>query len=165
MKAAALFLALFAMLTLSAATLRFRGGDVLSAELSRQAPEIRNGEKIAALQNTTGKYFARVAVKLAPGRKLSTEDFSLYCFGTSYRCLAVGENGTSFDAAQWLIAPAEGAVCYLIFVIDGTLIGDNGPTRIEIKCNAPGDYPSTTLPFVNLGDSAFGASAPAGGAF
>ncbi|MBQ4106440.1 MAG: hypothetical protein IJC73_02535 [Lentisphaeria bacterium] len=142
----------------SAGTIRFRGGDVLAAELGRTAPTILNGDKIAALQNTSGKYFARVAVRLTPGRKLSTEDFSLYCFGTKYRCLAVSTNGAEFDASQWLIAPENNAVCYLLFVLDGTLIAAEGVTRIDLKCNAPGAYPDATLPFVNRGSEALSSS-------
>ena len=154
--------------TLSAATIPFRGGEILAAELSTTAPKIEHLDRFDFDFQFENKCYALVTVKLSTGRNLSTYDYSLELFGRSYPCVAVRTGDGGFDADRWEIRDiAPGTRMGMLFIIDGNAVGKGATEKIELKCNAPGTYPPVTLPFSNLRTRAFTAATriPATGAF
>ena len=154
--------------TLSAATIPFRGGEILAAELSTAAPKIEHLDKFDFDFPFENKCYALVTVKLSTGRNLSTYDYSLELFGRSYPCVAVRTGDGGFDADRWEIREiAPGARMGMLFIIDGNAVGKGTTEKIELKCNAPGTYPAVMLPFSNLRTRAFTTAGriPDSGAF
>ena len=142
--------ALLVSMSVSAATLQFRSGTVLAAELSTTQPQILSSAKIPELTRIERKCYAVLFVRLTQGRSISTEDFSLSCFGKTYRCVAVAANDETFDALTWEIqTPSPKKIYRMLFVLDGTISGNAATENIEVKSNAPGNYPTVTVPFKN----------------
>ena len=148
--------ALIASVSMSAATLQFRSGMVRAAELSTAQPQIFSSSKITELTQIERKCYAVLFVSLTQGRSISTEDFSLSCFGKTYRCVAIAANDEAFDALTWEIqTPSPKKIYRMLFVLDGTISGAANTENIELKSNAPGKYPEITIPFKNRRSSAF----------
>ena len=152
--------------TLAAATLPFRSGEILAAELSSRAPEIANLDKYDYEFGFRKRTYALLTVKLAPGRTIATDDYSLEVFGKHYPCVAIRVGDGSFDTKKWEIdAPSPSQLYGLLFIVDGTVAGIDSIEKLTLKCNAPGKYRRTVVPFSTIGDRAFRAAAgiPAAG--
>ena len=146
-------------MTLSAAVVPFRGGEILAAELTSKAPEIVHLDRFDFDFQFENKCYALVTVKLSPGRNLSTYDYSLELFGRSYPCVAIRTGDGGFDADQWEIRDiVPGTRLGMLFIVDGNAVGKGTTEKITLKCNAPGTYPAVTLPFSNLRTRTFTAA-------
>lgn len=155
-----LFLAIFfAAGAVFGDTLAFRGGEVLAAELSRQAPTIRNLDEDAFEFNFNTRAYCLVTVKMTPGRTLGTTDYSIEIFGRRYPCVAIRVDGGAFDAAVREFTEISPSRKYgLLFIIDGSVVGADKQENLELAANAPGKYQKTVLPFTNLASRAFTAA-------
>ena len=155
---AAVLLATMLAGAVSAETVRFRSGRVLSAELSDQAPEIVPGNEYTALELPTSRVYAAVTVKLDSGRNLSIYDYRLKTFGVTFPCVAIRSEGGKFSDAEWKIDPADPTKKYtLLFIVDGKQLnrgsGDETMTLISaLSENNP--LAETTLNFRRIGSRA-----------
>ena len=151
-----LFLAAFSA---GAAVLPFRSGDILDAELSQNAPAIANLDKFDYDFSFGKQCYALVTVRPTRGRALSTHDYSLVIFGRKYPCVAIREDNGGFDADKWKIDnPAADRKYGMLFILDGSVAGNDEREKIEFQSNAPGKYPALKVPFTNRRGSSFSSS-------
>lgn len=154
--------------TSSANSIPFRGGEILAAEFSAASPQIENFDRHDFDLPFDNLCFALVTVRLTPGRNLSVYDYSLSLFGRSYPCVAVRTGDGSFDSARREIrGVASGAKLGMLFVVDSNALGRGATEKAAVRCNAPGSYPSVTLPLTNRGGGSFtkASAVPDSGSF
>lgn len=121
---AAALLFFTAVLPLAAATLPFRGGEILAAELSAAKPKIANEDPLAFPLDFTRRIYAALVVKAAEGRGLSIHDYALEAFGRSYPCIALRIGDGEYNANVWEVKRASANEKYtLLFVLDATMVG------------------------------------------
>lgn len=159
------FAVVLAALSLHAETVLFRSGEVLAAELSSRKPQVANLPAAETAQTTV---YALVTVRLQPGRTISTEDYSLFALGGTYRCIAIREENGPFNAAKWHWDAAAPQKKYgLLFALQIPVGQSYRDVRFGLVCNAPGKWPRTELFFSDRGSDAFTAagSIPSRGTF
>jgi len=150
-------LLLCAAAPLGAATLPFRSGKILAAELSTSKPEIANEDSLAFPLPFARRIYAEMVVKAAPGRGLSIHDYSLLAYGRGYPCIALRSGDAGYDARVWEVKRADPNRKYtLLFVLDATLVG-LGPKEILVlrSLYPPKSRADVPVPFKNLGESGF----------
>jgi len=110
---------------LLSATLPFRLGDILSAEISRNRVVIKNMN--SADYNFKFKHYAYAVVflKLHKGRSLSIYDFKLNFKEKTYKCIALRSGNESFDTKKWHLAKTDPKTIYsLLFIVDSETLGN-----------------------------------------
>lgn len=136
-----------------AETIVFRGGEVLSAEVSSAAPRVAN---LPAEDAAGQRIYALVTVRLTQGRTLSVEDFSLNALGGLYRCIAIRENDGAFNAANWHFASVSPAKKYgMLFALQIPAGQNYNNVKFDLVCNAPGKWNRTAIPFTDRRSQAF----------
>ena len=145
--------------TLAAETCRFRGGEVLAAQLSSKKPAIVNEDPLAFPTEFEKKIYAAVVVRLMPGRALSVFDYSLEAFGLSYPCIAIRAGGGVYDGKLLEFASTRPEEKYsLLFELDGSRIGVSPLETLKLKANYSDEATaSTPLVLENLGNGDFTA--------
>ncbi|MDD5698509.1 MAG: hypothetical protein PHH77_07815 [Victivallaceae bacterium] len=132
------------------ATIPFRLGEILSAEISRNKVTVRNLDKYDYAFKFRHYAYAVVAVRLHPGRSLGIYDFQLKFKGKVYKCVALQINGGYFDADRWQMLNTNPETIYsLLFILDSEVFGNAKKTlsaTLVYVLNNSGqtDYP---LPF------------------
>ena len=158
---------LCAVLSTGAATLSFRSGEILAAELSTVKPRITNEDPLAFPVDFSRKIYAAIVVKVDAGRGISIHDYSLSAFGRTYPCIALRAGNNNFDAENWLVKRAEPGTRYtLLFVLDATRIGREKDETITLHAEFPPEESADLrIPFTNLGNRGFSTpgSIPGGG--
>lgn len=159
--------ALCTVLSVGAATLPFRSGEILAAELSTVKPRIANEDPLAFPVPFDQKIYAAIVVKINPGRGISIHDYSLSAFGRTYPCIALRAGNDSFNAENWLVKRVDPNTKYtLLFVLDASRVGrEQNDTLILHAEFPPQESADLTVPFTNLGSSGFTmpGSVPDGG--
>lgn len=110
---------------LLSATLPFRLGNILSAEISRNKVVIRNMN--SSDYDLKFRYYAYAVVflKLHKGRSLSIYDFKLNFKGKNYKCIALRAGNKAFDTQKWQLTKTDPETIYsLLFIIDSELLGN-----------------------------------------
>ena len=149
-------LLLLCAVTAPAGTVRFRSGEILCAELSREKPEgIRNADKLDLSELPEHRIYAALTVALDPGRKISIYDYSLKAFGVVSRCIALRNGSNSIDGARYETGGSDRENrCTLYFVLNAREVGIGSREKLTLVCNVP---PVSEVPviFVNRGAKAF----------
>ncbi len=149
-------LLLFCAAAASAETVRFRSGEILCAELSKEKPEgVRNADKLDLSELPDRRVYAALTVALDPGRKISIYDYSLKVFGVANRCIALRNGDNSIDGARYETGGSDRENrCTLYFVLNAREVGVGSREKLTLVCNVP---PVRELPvtFVNCGTKAF----------
>lgn len=155
--AAALLFLLFAAFPLAAATLPFRSGEILAAELSTAKPRIVNEDPLAFPVEFTRRIYAELVVKAAEGRGLSIHDYALEAFGRSYPCIALRVGDSDFNAEVWEVRRAVPREKYtLLFMLDATLVGLAPNETLKLRSlYPPKSRAEQPVPFTNLGGRSF----------
>ena len=154
---------LFALFILSvvlpagAASLPFRSGKILAAELSTIKPRITNEEPLAFPVPFVQKIYAAIVVKVDDGRGISIHDYSLTAFGKNYPCIALRAEDGNFDAENWLIKRVDPNMKYtLLFVLDATRVGREKDEILTLHAEfPPAESADLEIPFTNLGSRGF----------
>ncbi|MBS1370513.1 MAG: hypothetical protein HPZ91_11215 [Lentisphaeria bacterium] len=154
-----LLLALCAAIPAGAASLPFRSGEILAAELSAAKPNIANEDPLAFPVAFNQKIYAALVVRVAAGRGISIHDYSLEAFGRSYPCIALRIGDGGFNAENWQVKRVDPNEKYtLLFVLDATRVGrtkdENHTLRAEFP---PKENADLEVPFTNLGSRGFTA--------
>lgn len=140
----------FATTVCSAATLQFRSGTILAAQLSTKEPRIANLDKFDFDYKFNRRCYALVVVNITPGRSLSTHDYSLDVFRRKYPCVAIQRENGPFDADQWELSNLKRTDRLgMLFILDGSTAGIDNVEKFKLVSNAPGNYPAVTVPFLN----------------
>lgn len=150
--AAALLFTISAALPLAAATLPFRGGEILAAELSTSKPKIVNEDPLAFPLGFSRRIYAALVVKPAEGRGLSIHDYALDAFGRDYPCIALRIGDNNYNAEVWEVKRANPNEKYtLLFVLDATLVGLAPKESLTLRSlYPPKNRASQPVPFTNL---------------
>lgn len=153
------------LLTLSGATLVFRGGEILAAQLSTARPSISGEDPFAYPNDFDRKIYAALTVRMTSGRALSVYDYSLEAFGRPSPCVAIRVDGGSFNAKNWEFKnPSSSQKFTLLFILDGRQVGLQKVENLTLKANfPPASRAEQTVPFTNLGSAPFPSSIPAEG--
>lgn len=131
---AVFLLSLAAALPLSAESIRFRSGQMLCAELSRQKPagiEI-SPEKMPWLPEE--RLYAALTVVPDEGRGISIHDYKLHAFGQDYPCIALLNAADSTSRSSVSAAEAGANQKYtMYFVVNGALLGMKDRETIALR--------------------------------
>ena len=155
---------------LLSATIPFRLGEILSAEISRNKVTIKNLN--AADYNIKFKHYAYavVALKLQPGRSISIYDFKLKFKNKEYKCVALRSGSKHFNTKNWQFSKTSPRVLYsLLFIVNSEYLGNAKKTLtadLLYALNKSGkfDYP-LPFKFVNYTNLTQASKIPAGGIF
>ena len=149
---------LFCTVAASAETVRFRSGEILAAELSREKPEgVHNADKLDLSELPDRRIYAALTVALDPGRKISIYDYSLKAFGIVSRCIALRNGNNSIDGSRYETGGSDRENrCTLYFVLNAREVGIGSSEKLTLVCNVPPTQ-ELTISFVNRGDQAFTA--------
>ena len=110
---------------LLSATLPFRLGEILSAEISRNKVVIKNMNSSDYDFKFKHYAYAVVVLKLHKGRSLSTYDFKLNFKDQTYKCIALKSGSESFDTKRWQLVKTNPKTIYsLLFIMDSELLGN-----------------------------------------
>jgi len=165
--AAALLFTMSAAFSAAAATLPFRSGEVLAAELSTAKPKIVNEDPLAFPLDFSRLVYAAMVVKPAEGRGLSIHDYALSAFGRDYPCIALRIGDGDYNAGVWEVKRAAPGEKYtLLFALDATLVGLAPKELLTLRSlYPPKSRAAQVVPFVNLGGRGFtpSRSIPASG--
>ena len=140
----------------SAETVRFRSGEILCAELSKEKPEgVRNADKLDLSELPDRKVYAALTVALDPGRKISIYDYSLKSFGVVNRCIALRNGDNSIDGARYETGGSDRENrCTLYFVLNAREVGIASSEKLTLVCNVQ-PVQELTVIFVNRGGKPF----------
>ena len=134
-----------------AATVDFRSGTVLAAEISSKVPEVK-GMKV----DFPAPVCARVVFKLHPERKVSIHDYALNAYGRNFKAAAIARNngvwvvdGSAFDNNS------DSDRFSLLFILDGSVIGKRSVEELEITAVPDPKGKSTPVKFRNLKNGSF----------
>ena len=152
-----LLFALAAYGAATAATLPFRSGELLSAELSTAKLGIANEDPLAFPLSFDRRIYAELVVKIAPGRGISIHDYALEAFGVAYPCIALRAGDNAFNADVWEVRRANANEKYtLLFVLDATLVGLTPEQTLTLQAQfPPKDRADQPVPFTNLKNRSF----------
>ena len=149
-------LLLFCAVAASAETVRFRSGEILAAELSKEKPEgVRNADKLDLSELPDRRVYAALTVALDPGRKISIYDYSLKAFGVMSRCIALRNGSNSIDGARFETGGSDRENrCTLYFVLNAREVGIGSREKLTLVCNVP-PVQELAVTFVNRGSKSF----------
>ena len=152
---------------LGGATVDFRGGKILNAELSLVKPPIREFNPKNYTNLPEKPLYAALTILCDDGRRLSIHDFGLDVFNKVYPCIAIQQGTKGFSGsikATALVNPKEKYT--LLFVLDANASGLNKEENITVKALCPPEkYSRQVVTFKNLEKSPFTSPAriPAAG--
>ena len=151
-------LVLFCAVAGFAETVRFRSGEILCAELSKEKPEgVRNADKLDLSELPDRRIYAALTVALDPGRKISIYDYSLKAFGVVSRCIALRNGNNSIDGSRYETGGSDRENrCTLYFVLNAREVGIGSREKITLVCNVP-PVQELAVTFVNRGSKSFTA--------
>ena len=154
-----LIMLLFCAVAASAETVRFRSGEILCAEISKEKPEgVQNSAKLDLADLPERRVYAALTVALDPGRKISIYDYSLKAFGVVSRCIALRNGGNSIDGARFeTVGSGRGNRCTLYFVLNAREVGLGSGETLTLVCNVP---PESEIPVVFKNRGSRGFTAP-----
>lgn len=165
--AAALLFTMSAAFSAAAATLPFRGGEILAAELSTAKPKIVSEDPLAFPLEFSRRIYAALVVKPAEGRGLSIHDYALSAFGRDYPCIALRVGDGDYNAEVWEVKRAAPGEKYtLLFVLDATMVGLAPKELLMLRSlYPPKSRAEQPVAFANLGGRGFASprSIPADG--
>ena len=151
-----LIMLLFCAVAASAETVRFRSGEILCAEISKEKPEgVQNSAKLDLANLPERRVYAALTVALDPGRKISIYDYSLKVFGVANRCIALRSGSGPIDGSRYEAGGSDRENrCTLYFVLNAREVGIAKFEKLSLVCNVA---PNQELPvtFVNRGAKAF----------
>lgn len=110
---------------MAGATIPFRLGNFLSAEISRNKVTIKNFDSFN--YNIKFKHYAYAVVtfRLDKGRTISIYDFKLALKGEQYKCIALRSGDKNFDTKNWHITKTSPKTVYsLLFIVDSEVLGN-----------------------------------------
>ena len=147
---------LFCAVAVSAETVRFRSGEILAAELSKEKPEgVRNADKLDLSELPDRRVYAALTVALDPGRKISIYDYSIKAFGVVSRCIALRNGSNSIDGSRYETGGSDRENrCTLYFVLNAREVGIGSREKLTLVCNVP-PVQELAVTFVNRGSKAF----------
>lgn len=149
---------LFCAVAASAETVRFRSGEILAAELSKEKPGgVRNADKLDLSELPERRVYAALTVALDPGRKISIYDYSLKAFGVVSRCIALRSGGNPIDGSLYEAGGSDRENrCTLYFVLNAREVGIGSREKLTLVCNVP-PVQELAVTFVNRGGKSFTA--------
>ncbi|MDR0933280.1 MAG: hypothetical protein LBM70_09725 [Victivallales bacterium] len=155
-----LLLTLFGVISSESATLPFRSGKVLAAELSKIKPNIIGEDPLAFPLPFSQTIYAEITVKIDAGRGISIHDYSLDAFGRRYPCIALRVNDENFNAENWAVKRIVPNATYtLLFVLDATRVGLTNQENYTLHAEfPPQENADCKIPFTNRGNSKFSSS-------
>jgi hypothetical protein len=158
--AAAMLFTVSAVFSSAAATLPFRSGEILAAELSTAKPKIVSEDPLAFPLEFSRRIYAALVVKPAEGRGLSIHDYALSAFGRDYPCIALRVGDGDYNANVWEVKRAAPGEKYtLLFVLDATLVGLAPKELLTLRSlYPPKSRAAQVIPFSNLGGRGFTSS-------
>ena len=110
---------------LSGATIPFRLGEILSAEISRNKVTIKDLNAIDYNLKFKHYAYAVIVLKLHKGRSLSIYDFKLNLIDETYQCIAMSAADKTFDTKNWEFAKTSPKTLYsLLFIVDSETLGN-----------------------------------------
>ena len=135
---------------LSGATIPFRLGQILTAEISRNTVTVNNLKTIDYDFNFKHYAYAVVVFKLNKGRSISIYDFILNLNDKEYKCVAMRAGSKNFDTRNWKSARTSPKTLYsLLFIVDSNVLGNAKktiPANLIYTLNKSGQT-SYELPF------------------
>ena len=140
-----------AIWTVSCATVSFRSGTVLAAELTSSKPDVK-------LENdhVANRIFARMVVKLAPERKISICDYELNAYGRGFKAVAISENNGKWLTDDTVLENIDGkTIVSILFEVDGSVIGKKNVETFDVVVAADRKAKPDVIKFKNLGNSRF----------
>lgn len=154
---AALLFTMSAAFSAAAATLPFRSGEVLAAELSTAKPKIVNEDPLAFPADFTRLIYAALVVKPAEGRGLSIHDYALDAFGRDYPCIALRVGDGDYNAGVWEVKRVVPGEKYtLLFALDATLVGLAPKELLTLRSlYPPKSRAAQPVPFTNRNGGGF----------
>lgn len=153
-----LLLAAVGMLALTAMgeTVRFRGGELLRAEISDQAPAVAGLDKDIYDDLPLNPAYAALTLRLDANRELSVYDYVLTAFGNEFPCVALTRGSAPFDVANWKVFSEKGVNYTLLFVVDRNLVGSGNTANFTLKPKPAGGF-ETPVRFKKIGSRSFGS--------
>lgn len=128
------FLLILTGFTLSAETIRFRSGTLLSAELSTTPPKMVSIDPVFFPKLPKNKIYGVIVFKLDPLRQITIYDYSLRSFDQNFPCVGIWKN----NHFQFNDTEIDGVGIHaLLFVLDGSLVGLKNTEILEIVANCP----------------------------
>lgn len=151
--------------TTGPSSLSFRGGELLSAEVTSASQSIRNLSKFDPSFSIRDKAYAALVLDLDKGRSIGSFDYVLKDRrGNLYPCVAVREGADgSFDASKWEHKGLEGKKYTLLFIVNSSYLGKDPLVKYTLKSKLIEDAPEIAdIPFRNLASKSFspGSSIP-----
>lgn len=150
---------------LYAETLRFRSGQVLSAEITTDKIKIGKINPDAPPAIPANPVYAVISVKLDELRAVSVFDYVLTSYGKEFPCVAI-RTKNSFEFADTAIS-AKGVI-QLLFATDSLLVGKLPQETLILKSKfPPAGLHDCKILFTNIGKKApmTISSVPADGTF
>ncbi len=140
--------------TICAATVDFRSGTVLAAEITASAPKV-SGLNV----EFPNPVYARIVFKLHPERKISIHDYALNAYGRNFKAVAIARNneawtvdGSAFDNNR------DTDRFSLLFALDGSVIGKRNIEELEITPRPESNGRSVAVKFKNLKSGSFSSA-------
>ena len=143
--------AVAAVLAVSGATVEFRSGTLLAAELSNIKPDVKLEN-----ENTANRIFARMVIKLAPERKISICDYELSAYGRNFKAIAISENNGKWLTDDTVLENIDGKTkVSILFEVDGSVIGKQNIEVFEVVTPADRQAKPDVVKFKNIGKNKF----------
>lgn len=151
MKIFVLSIMTLAAFTLTAGTVKFRSGEILSAEIGTARPAIRNWNK-HLFEHLNPSAYAAVAVKVDPKRKISIYDYALELNGVKHTCVAVRTDNGGFEFNQNALSGDKNKIYTLLFFITNVSANSN-MTAYFVSVLPPDTHKSATVKLTYRGSS------------
>ena len=144
-------LAVTAICTVSGATVEFRSGTLLAAELSSSKPDVKLEN-----ESTANRIYARMVIKLAPERKISICDYELNAYGRGFKAVAISENNGKWLTDDTVLENIDGKTrVSVLFEVDGSVIGKQNIEVFEVIAPADRKAKPDVVKFKNIGKNKF----------
>lgn len=135
---------------LLSASIPFRLGQFLSAEISRNKVTIKNFDSADYDLKLKHYAYALVTFKLDKGRSVSVYDFKLKFKGEQYKCIAIRSGTKAFNTKNWRFSKTSPQTIYsFLFIINSEDLGNAKKTisaKLLYTLNSSGKV-SYELPF------------------
>ena len=110
---------------LMSASIPFRLGKILSAEISRNKVNVKNFNSADYDLKLKHYAYAVVACKLDKGRSVSIYDFKLEFNNEKYKCIAIRSGTKAFDTKNWQFVKTSPRTIYsFLFIINSEDLGN-----------------------------------------
>ena len=110
---------------LLSASIPFRLGQILSAEISRNKVTIKNFNSSDYELKLKHYAYAVVTFKLDKGRSVSIYDFKLEFKGEQYKCIAIRSGAKAFNTKNWQFVKTSPKTIYsFLFIINSADLGN-----------------------------------------